>query len=74
MKRQKKYFINFDARQDKYFIKSTCYWSINDFGYYNIQGSLYSPKSNMIFDSIDDARKELKKVNKLIEEVDFDNV
>lgn len=73
MKRQKKYFINFDARQDKYFIRSSCYWSINDFGYYNMQGRLYSPKNNMIFDSIDDAIKELEKVSKLIEEVDLDD-
>ena len=60
------YFINYDSLNDCYYIKKTSNYYINDFNYYVVNNCLYSKKNNMIFETEAEAKKELKKVNKIL--------
>lgn len=55
-----KYFINYNPKQDSYHIKKSNSYSINDWGYYSLNGALYSPKADIVFDSLEEAKNSLK--------------
>lgn len=64
--KNEKYFLNYDPKEDCYYLEKTSKYEINDWGYYVINNRLYSKKNKMVFDTLEEAEKELKKVNKII--------
>ena len=64
--KNEKYFLNYDPKEDCYYLKKTSKYEINDWGYYVVNNKLYSKKNKMVFDTLEEAEKELKKVNKII--------
>lgn len=64
MKKPAKYFVNYDPFTNTYKITGSCHYSRNDWGYYEMEGKLYSPKANLVFDSLKEAQESLKTARK----------
>lgn len=64
MKKPAKYFVNYDPVKDSYYIRKSCYYSKNSWNYYQMGGKLYSPKANLVFDTLKEAQESLKTARK----------
>lgn len=60
------YFINYDPIEDCYYLRKSRSYSINEWNYYELNGNLYSKKNKMVFDTEEEAKKELKRINKIL--------
>lgn len=66
MKKPAKYFVNYDPIKDAYCIKKSCYYSKNNWNYYQMGRNVYSPKANLVFDSLEEAEESLKTASKAV--------
>lgn len=46
--KNEKYFLNYNPKEDCYYLEKTSKYEINDWGYYVINNRLYSKKNKII--------------------------